>query len=255
MTTEHVPDSPGDGAVPAPSAPHDATVSGAAIRAASPDQRPPRPRRRRAFAGGAVALALLVAVALSIALLAHARGHTSDAGAGTSTGRLTTSIPAGWHWYHESDGYFSVAVPDGWTATRSTSVGTYENSTGSDAVTMTMIELGGPPNGTKTITVQINVQPIDTFLRRMDCQHLATPYVNAKVAGLPATYLPNAGWLLTTNAASFQINYFYPGYTGDTLQTTTPTPIPQAALTQGQHEMAVILRTFRPIPDTPFTCS
>jgi len=219
--------------------------------------RPPR-QRLRVLAAGAVTLAVVAMFALAVALIGrNAARPSGGVGVSSPQGSVApqlTAIPAGWHVYHDPGGYFTVALPDGWTATRSVGTATIGAASGSDAATIIMLQFGEPPQGSKTITVEITVQPIDDFLRRMACQGTATPYINATVAGMPATYLPTQTWLLKTNAASFQIDYFYPGYTGDIAQTSAPTPIPQAELTQGQHEMATILATFRPNPDTPFTC-
>ena len=246
---------------PIPPDPHDAEPTATPLSAsdAALAERPSRIRQRwRVFAAGAVTLGVVAMFALAIALIGR-NAALPSVGVGLrspqgSVAPQLTAILTGWHWYHDPGGYFAVAIPDGWTTTRSVGTATIGNASGSDAATMIMLQFGEPPQGSKTITVEITVQPIDDFLRRMACQNTATPYVNVTVAGLPAMYLPNAGWLLTTNSASFQIDYFYPGYTGDTLQTNPPTPIPQAELTQGQQEMATILATFRPNPDTPFAC-
>lgn len=245
MTPSFPPAHPSDEANPAPTV-EDKTTS--------PIHLPPRlRRRRRLLAGGAVTLALLVTVALSVALLAHARAQTN--GVDLSSVPRVTSIPPGWRWYREPDGYFSVAIPARWTASRDTGVTTMGDRTGNDTFTTTDITLGGPPRGRQTITVSFIIAPIaDAFERHWYCQSGTNPGMNAKVAGLPSFYDPVFGWLLDTSGAHFQISYTYPGYQGDIAMTSAPTPIPQAELTQGQQEMATILGSFRPNPPTPLTC-
>ncbi len=155
---------------------------------------PLRRPRRRLFASAAVTLALLVAVTLSVVLLAHVRAQTG--GVGLSSATATQSILPGWRRYREPDGYFTVAVPEGWTAPLTVGHGTMGDPTGSSSFTTTTVALGGPPDGSRTITVDITVTPItDTYERH-----------------------------------------------------------PQSVLTQGQQQMASILASFRPNPDTPLDC-
>ncbi len=159
--------------------------------------------------------------------------------------------PPHWRIYHAPDNAFSVAVPDSWTAQIEHDTATMGDRTGSDTVTETFISL----SGRNTISVSIYMSPIhDAFEHHWYCGADTIQQTNTMVAGLPAMYDPAFGWLLDTSAAHFQINYEYPGYTGDVMMTSAPTPIPTAEYAEGQREINAIIASFRPNPDAPLKC-
>jgi hypothetical protein len=71
---------------------------------------------------------------------------------------------------------------------------------------------------------------------------------------LPAAHDDLTGWLFNTHAAHYQMDYAFPGWTGNGLLTSAPTPIPQDTLRVGQNTFATILASFKPVPATPLSC-
>lgn len=215
---------------------------------------PAGPTRRSGLRRAFVGVTVLLALGAALALLAYA--HMQPLGVGVFGASPAIATPSGWVRYQEPSGAFTVAIPVGWTASRDTGDTRIGNGAGSDTYTMTQVVLGGPPRGAQTITVGISFAPIhNAFERRWYCQNTGAPVSNTKIDGLPATYDPVFGWLFTTSGDSFQINYVYPGNTGNEALTSAPTPIPPGVYALGQREMKTIIASFRPTPATPLHCA
>ena len=111
-----------------------------------------------------------------------------------------------------------------------------------------------PPKGTSSITVSVTVQTFTSdYARQWACPNQRFP-TNTTVDGLFASQDDVAGRLFDTTVAHHQIDYECPGWTGNALQTSPPTPIPQDVLHAGQTSFATILGSFKPTPATPLSC-
>lgn len=205
---------------------------------------------RRVWLGaGIAALALLVAGAAIVGALDPALALSS---------LFPRSAPADWHVYRDPAGYFTIAVPAGWTAQTSSGETTEGNVYTGQSATFTTYDtnLGNPPNGESTLTVGIYVSPHTTpFERQWDCQNRRFP--NTFLSGIPAEhYEPDVWgtWLQDTGTAHFQIDLLPVGWHGNALQSGVPTPVPQA-IVQAENQLAPrILATFTPIPATWLFC-
>jgi hypothetical protein len=166
--------------------------------------------------------------------------------------------PAGWHAYHDPAGYFTIAVPAGWTAQTFSGETTEGNVYTGQSATFPNYDtiLGNPPIGESTLRVGISVSPHTTpFERQWDCQDHGFP--NTLLAGLPAVHYERdvwGSWLLNTDTAHYQIDLIPVGFHGNALESGVPTPVPQATV-QAENQLAPrILATFTPIPATWFFC-
>ncbi|HLY31371.1 MAG TPA: hypothetical protein VKQ36_10100 [Ktedonobacterales bacterium] len=203
-------------------------------------------RRLRSPLGVIATATLVLALVAALAFLL-----TSRTGNGVALApQPSPTAPPHWRLYHAPNDAFSVAIPSAWAATVQTSQATTSYHGESDTFTTTLIALSGKD----TITVDITLSPIDALEHRWSCQAKGNLRTNTKVAGLPAMYDPVLGWLFDTNAAHFQISYFYPGFTGNILLQSAPTPIPTAEYNQGQREITAIVASFHPNPDEPLKC-
>ena len=206
---------------------------------------------------GLIALVSVVSILILLAMLLFNALFRPLYTATTSDG-VGQAVPVGWHRYADPGGFFSVALPNGWTVQRDTGTTTMGDAQGSVTVQDVMDVFGGPPRGQKTITVWIHVTPIVNDLeRQMACPAGHSAHDNTTVAGLPATYDPVFGWLVDTNNASFQISYEYPNWKGDIsipANAPTATPMPPGFYEQGQQEMQTIIASFTPTPATPLAC-
>lgn len=218
-----------------------------------PGQSAQKTTRRRGVVAGATALSIIV---ILFATLFYALGHKVFSPA---TAAPTSTVPAGWQRYTDPGGYFSVSLPNGWTAQRDTSgKATMGNNSGSFTTQDITDTLGGPPRGQNSITVWVLIEPLpNDFARQWECGAWPPARNNATLAGLPAIHFEDNTWLLTTNAAHFQINYLYPNWPGNVnmpVNAPTATPMPPGFYDRGQQEIKTIIASFLPIPDTPLAC-
>lgn len=212
---------------------------------------------RRPGRGGLIAgVAALSIIVILFATLFYALGHKISS---TATAAPSPTAPTGWQRYTDPGGYFSISLPDGWTAQRDISgVTTAGNRSGSFTTQDMMDTLGGPPRGQNSITVEILTEPLpNDFARQWMCGAFPASHNNTRIAGLPAASLDNT-WLLNTQAAHFQISYVYPNWPGDVnmpVNAPTATPMPPGFYDRGQQEIKTILASFLPIPATPLACT
>jgi hypothetical protein len=195
------------------------------------------PTGRSIFVGMALG-ALVVAVALGV-ILSHGGGTSSGYG------------PEGWTEFHDPGGYFTIALPPGWTIDGGQSgTGTLGGPSGSYTETDYAWVARDPTNGAAGPVVAITYHPLpNAIARQFECQNGSGP--NTTVDGLPAQSI-GGGWLLSTQAAHYQLNYGFPP--DNTAHSTAPTPIPAATATAGQSLTARIAATFKPTPATPLAC-
>lgn len=194
------------------------------------------PTGRSIFVGMGLG-ALVVAVVLGLIL---SRGGPSS-----------TYGPAGWTVFHDPGGYFTIALPPGWTIDGGKSgTGTMGGPSGSYTETDYAWVASDPTNGSAGPFVWITYHPLPSALaRQYECQSFSS--TNTTIDGIPASSIGD-GWLLSTQAVHYQINYGFPS--PDTLQTTPPTPIPAATATAGHDLSLQVTQTFRPTPATPLSC-
>jgi hypothetical protein len=214
---------------------------------------PAQRQTRRGLIGGAAAISIVVFL---FAGLFFAFSHLAPSPASAAP---TPTFPTDWQRYTDPGGYFSVSIPKGWSVQRDTSEeATMGNRQGSVTVHPVMDVLGGPPRGQQTISVWIHITPIINDLeRQMMCEGFSSAQQNTTVAGLPAWHDDLIGWIVTSNSASFQINYQYPNWKGDVAMPAnapTATPMPPGFYDQGQREIQMIISSFMPLPDTPLAC-
>jgi hypothetical protein len=214
-----------------------------------PEPAPPAEKHpRRSLIVGVSGLTVLVVL---FALLFAAFSNRSTVSGGTPP------PPAGWERYTDPGGHFTISIPKGWTVQSQSGTGEEGSSHGSVTYQNVMDAFGGPPYGQKTITVWINVQPIESDLaRQVMCDFGFYKHTNTTLAGLPATHLSDT-WIVESSGAHFQIDYAYPNWKGDVampVNAPTPTPMPPGFYEQGQQEWQTILASFRPTPDTPLQC-
>ena len=218
-----------------------------------PGQSAQKPTRRRGVIAGAAALSIIV---ILFATLFYALGHKVFS---TASAAPTPTVPTNWQRYTDPGGYFSVSIPEGWTAQRQDGgKATMGNNSGSFTTQDIFDTLGEPPRGQNSITVQVLIEPLpNDFARQWECGAWPPARNNATVAGVPAIHFEDNIWLLTTNAAHFQIDYTYPNWQGNVnipANAPTATPMPPGFYDRGQQEIKTILASFLPNPDTPLTC-
>lgn len=222
--------------------------------AAQPPE-PARPREKRARPGVIAGAAGMTALVVLFALLFAVFNNRSIVSGGAPP---TPTIPAGWQRYTDPGGHFTILIPNGWTVQSQSSSGTEGSSHGSVSFHDVMDAFGGPPGGQNTITVSIYMQPIESNLaRQVMCDFGFYKHINTTLAGLPAWYNGGVTWIVESSGAHFQINYTYPNYKGDVLQTAnspTATPMPPGFYAKGQQDFHTILTSFMPTPDTPLKC-
>jgi hypothetical protein len=215
---------------------------------------PEQPREKRSRPGLIAGAAGMTALAVLFALLFAAFNNRSTA----TGGAPLPTAPAGWQRYSDPGGHFTVLIPKGWTVHSESGTGTEGSSRGSVNFHDTMNAFGGPPNGQKTITVWIYVQPIESDLaRQVKCDFGFYKHNNTTLAGLSAWYNDNATWIVESRGAHFQISYAYPNYKGDVMipaNAPSPTPMPPGFYEKGQQDLHTILASFMPTPDTPLKC-
>ena len=218
-----------------------------------PSQPMQKPVWRRGVIAGAAALSIIV---ILFATLFYALGHKVFSPASAAP---TPTVPTNWQRYTDPGGYFSVSLPAGWTAQRDTSgKSTMGNNSGSVTTQDITDTLGGPPRGQNSITVWVLIEPLpNDFARQWECGAWPPERNNTTVAGMPALHLEDNTWLLNTNAAHFQISYFYPNWPGNVnmpVNAPTATPMPPGFYNQGQQEIKTIIASFLPMPATPLAC-
>jgi len=187
------------------------------------------------------------------ALLFAAFSHRATVSGGTPP-----PAPAGWQRYTDPGGYFTVAIPKGWTVERDTGTSMAGDSHGSVTFPDAIDTFGGPPLGQNTITVWIHAEGITSDrARQWMCEAGSPSRNNTTLAGLPAWQSDRFGWIVVSSGASFQISYAYPNYKGNVnmpANAPSPTPMPPGFYEKGQQELHTILASFLPTPDTPLKC-
>ncbi len=194
------------------------------------------PSGRSVFVGLALG-ALIVAAALGVIL----------SGGGKSPGYG----PSGWTVFHDPAGYFTIALPPGWSIDGGKSgSGTMGSTAGSYSETDYTWVARDPTNGTAGPVVNIYYYPLPSALaRHFECQNFAA--TNTTFDGLPASSI-GGGWILATQAAHYQLNYGYPP--DNRFYTNPPTAIPAATATAGTSLALQVANTFRPTPATALSC-
>ncbi len=211
----------------------------------------PSPRKRGSIAGTALALTALLLAAL---FFGATHGRSGPAGTGQPA---APTPPQGWQTYRDPQGFFTLSLPQSWTAQQDAGEGHEGGPEGSVSFKDYMNTFGDPPRGTNSITVGVFVIPmVNDLMRHWACS--GPRLANTTIAGLPAWHDDVAGWLLDTNAAHFQISYRYPNDRSGLIQRTndpTATPMPPGFYERGQQEMQTILASFTPTPATPLACN
>jgi hypothetical protein len=219
----------------------------------SPPVSPAGGRERHRFGALAGTLVAVVLVALFAVVFVLLR----QPGSPGSLGILTSGapVPASWVTYRDPAGYFTIRIPPQWHATVSTSSGTYGDRTGSYSYTAEDVSLSSGTSILQEVGVDIYAEPIsNAFARHFTCTARTGPF-NATIAGQPATDL-GWTWLLNTENAHYQISTPFSPHTSPMIPAgiPLPTPVPQATVVAEQHLIALVISTFRPIPDTPLKC-
>jgi hypothetical protein len=241
-------------------------VADSELDAMAPSMVPPtaslRGRRRILLGGGSalVALALILAFALVLA----PRFSLPNTAAAPAT--ATQTPPAGWHLYHDPDGYFTIALPPGWQVVRDTGSGQEGDASSAAEVRTVSTELLPPgatppeknPDNTAvglrvSITFDVYTNLSGDYKHKALCS--VFQHANTHLNGYPAQQLnPNRSWLFATSAATYQVSYSLPGDLPGTLITTLPTPVPQATRTTAESQALAIIHTLRLNPATPPKC-
>lgn len=196
------------------------------------------PTGRSIFVGMGLG-ALVVAVVLGLIL--------SQGGPSSNYG------PAGWTVFHDPGGYFTIALPPGWTIDGGKSgSGTLGGTSSSFSYTEYTWAASDPTNGSAGPVVGITYHPLpNAIARQFECATFSG--TNTTVDGLPASSIDGSGWILSTQVAHYQINYGFPP-PRNVAHASAPTPIPAATATAGVDLATQIAQTFKPTPATPLSC-
>lgn len=215
-----------------------------------PEQRPKKHPRLGIIAGVSGMTALVVLFALLFAVF----NNRSTVSGGAPP---LSPVPAGWQRYTDPQGHFIISIPTGWTVQTQSSTGVEGDPHGHITFHDTMNAFGRPPDGQKTITFWITVQPLESDLaRQLMCDDGFSKHANTTLAGLPAWHFDD-GWIVDSSGAHFQINYTYPNYKGNVeipANAPSPTAMPPGFYEQGQQDFYTMLASFMPTPDTPLKC-
>jgi hypothetical protein len=198
---------------------------------------------------------LVAAIALLVGVLGRSPLFANHSPAGAAP-TATTRVPAGWRLYRDPDGYFTLAIPADWHADRMAGTATYgfRGVTVQVPTVFTRFGVPGLSIPPTALSFQITIERlVNSAQRQAACLSWRPDTI---VGGLPAMSLHGivSGWLVYTSTATYQLDYRLPDSLGNTLQSTLPTPPPQATVTAAQEQLAEIVATFRPIPAVPLSC-
>lgn len=151
--------------------------------------------------------------------------------------------------YQDTANHFSITVPSNWKRTEKVAVET--TGIGTAHETKQNIEIAQLFSVSKGIGITVQV-----YEGKPSCEN--TKQVNAKLAGLPATYEAKRNkWTLDTTTARFIIYSHYPGTNSFHRPRYAPIPTlpPQSVIKADQKVLnTIIMSTFKPKVLKPLDC-